>query len=159
MSVNENETTNDSNQFKRYLMMAAAGLVAVIVLPFVIGLVIALLSTNPESTAETIGVIRDVVIIIMALEAILIILALTVLILQVTRLIVMIQNEITPIVTDTKETLNTAKGTAQFVGKNVSAPLIRFQAFFAGFVVFVRELAGIRRAVRRNPREEITSGE
>jgi uncharacterized protein YoxC len=89
------------------------------------------------------------VIIILALQGIVIVVALAVLILQVARLINLLQNEVIPILENTKDTLNTAKGTVEFVSSNVTEPLLRASAFTAGLRVLFSEVGGIRRAIRR----------
>lgn len=68
--------------------------------------------------------IRDIAIIIIALQTIIIGALLAILIWQVWRLIKMIQTEIKPIIRDTQETVNTVRGTATFVSNNVVDPVI-----------------------------------
>ncbi len=149
----EEQTQKSGWDFTTYIMIAGGILAALILLVFLVGVFFAVFSNSP-ATASRIGMIRDVFIIMLVLEVILVILALVVLILQVARLIVTLQNEIKPILTDTKETVETAKGTAQFVGKNVAEPIIKTSSFMAGLAIFVREVAGIRRAIKRVERSE-----
>src|SRR5688500_456906 len=99
---------------QRIIVIAAAGLGGVIVLLFVIGLLFALFS-DVQATAPRIQIIRDVFIIIMSLEFILIIGALAVLILQVARIVNLLQSEVKPVLENAKETVNSAKGTVEFV--------------------------------------------
>ncbi len=134
---------------QRIIMVAAAALGGVIVLLFVIGLLFALFS-DVQATAPRVQIIRDVFIIIMSLEFILIIGALAILILQVARIVNLLQSEVKPVLENAKETVNTAKGTVEFVGNNVSEPVVKTSAFLAGAGVFIREAGGIRRAIRRN---------
>jgi hypothetical protein len=134
---------------QRIIVIAAAGLGGVIVLLFVIGLLFALFS-DVQATAPRIQIIRDVFIIIMSLEFILIIGALAVLILQVARIVNLLQSEVKPVLENAKETVNSAKGTVEFVGNNVSEPVVKTSAFLAGAGVFIREAGGIRRAIRQN---------
>jgi hypothetical protein len=134
---------------QRIIVIAAAGLGGVIVLLFVLGLLFALFS-DVQATAPRIQIIRDVFIIIMSLEFILIIGALAVLILQVARIVNLLQSEVKPVLENAKETVNSAKGTVEFVGNNVSEPVVKTSAFLAGAGVFIREAGGIRRAIRRN---------
>ncbi|NWG17438.1 MAG: hypothetical protein HXY41_12465 [Chloroflexi bacterium] len=138
---------------KRTVTVAAGAFGGLILLLFIIGLALAVF-TNVEATAPRIQIIRDIFIIIMALEFILIVLALAVLILQVARLINLLQNEIKPILQNTQETVSSAKGTIDFVGSNVTRPIIRAGGFLAGTSVLLRDLGGIRRAMRRNGREQ-----
>jgi hypothetical protein len=137
---------------QRIVTIAAVGLGGIIVVLFVIGLLLALFS-DAEVTAARVQVIRDVFIILMALEFILIIAALAILILQVARLINLLQNEVKPVLDNTQETITTARGTVEFVSKTVARPVIATGAFLAGANVFLREFGGIRRAVRRNTKE------
>ncbi len=140
--------------FQRYMILAAAGLGVIIILPLIIGLVFAVIA-DPEPTAIRFGMVRDIVIIILALQGVLIVVALTLLLLQVTRLIAMLQNEIKPILEDTKDTVQTAKGTAEFVGKNVTEPIVTIGAFVTGSTVFIREIFGIRRALKSSKKNNV----
>jgi hypothetical protein len=82
--------------------------------------------------------IRDIAIIIVAMQSIIIGILLAVLVWQIWRLIKMIQKEIKPIVDDTQETLGTVRGTTAFVSDNVVRPVIRARSFAAG----ARQAAG-----------------
>ncbi|PJF32478.1 MAG: hypothetical protein CUN52_01475 [Phototrophicales bacterium] len=134
--------------FFKFILYVSIPPIIIIVVLFVGGLILAL-TTDPSQTAPRIGMIRDIFIIILAFEFILVVLALVALILQVAKLIATVDDEIKPIVETTKETLETVKETAQFVGKNVTSPVISAQAFFAGLFAFIRDIGGIRRAIRR----------
>lgn len=134
--------------FDRVVKFIAGGVVALIVLIFVFGLLLALL-TNVEAIAPRIQIIRDIFIIILALQGILIVLALVVLIMQVARLVNLIQSEVMPILQNTQETVNTARGTVEFVGSNLTEPIVRAGGFLAGTRVLLREVGGIRRAIRQ----------
>lgn len=134
--------------FIKFILYISIPPILIILVLFVGGLILAL-TGDPAQTAPRIGMIRDIFIIILAFEFILVVLALVALILQVARLISTVEDEIKPIIENTKETLETAKETAQFVGKNVTSPLVGAQAFFAGLFVFLRDIGGIRRAIRK----------
>ena len=95
--------------------------------------------------------------IFLALEGILIVLALAVLIVQVARLINLLQNEVKPVLKNTQETLNTARGTVEFVSDTVTRPVVQASAFFAGASVMTRNLLGIRRALK--PRSKVVRHE
>jgi hypothetical protein len=137
----------------RVVKLAAAGIIGVILLIFLVGVILALFS-NVEQTAPRIQVIRDIFIILLALQGILIVGALAVLILQVARLINLLQNEIMPILRNTQETIDTARGTVQFVGNNLTEPVLKISGFLAALRVLIRELLGIRRAVRPSSGQE-----
>lgn len=134
--------------FDRIAKYAAGGIVGIIVAIFLLGLILAV-ATNVEATAPRVQIIRDIFIIILALQGILIVTALAILILQIARLINLIQNEVMPILKNTQDTVNTARGTVEFVGSNLTEPIVRAGGFSAGLMVFVRELGGIRRAIRK----------
>lgn len=133
--------------FENIAKIVAVAIIGVIFLIFLFGVLFALF-TDAEQTAAKIQIIRDLFIIVLSLQGILIVVALAVLILQVARLINLLQNEVMPILNNARETLNAAKGTVDFVGTNVTDPLIRVSGFLAGARVLFAELGGIRRAVR-----------
>ncbi len=135
----------------KIVIIATAVLVGLIVLIFVIALLLA--RGDTAQLGRIIEVVRDVVIIFLALEGILIILALAVLILQVARLINLVQNEVKPVLKNTQETLQSAKGTVSFVSDTVSGPLIKASAFFAGVGSLVGNVGGIRTALKKTAEE------
>jgi len=112
-------------------------------------LILALLITaiyflmRPETSAENVGRIRDVFIIVTALESLLIGAAMIVLIVQLASLINLLQNEVKPILTATSETVNNLRGTAEFLGENMIEPVIKLNGYMAG-LQRVLELMGIK---------------
>ena len=123
----------------------------IVTLSIVIGLgILALLATaiyfllRPQTDAETVGKIRDVFIIVMALESLLIGAALVVLIVQVASLVNLLQNEVRPILQATTETVNNLRGTAEFLGENVVGPVIKLNGYLAGMQRVI-ELMGLKR--------------
>jgi hypothetical protein len=135
---------------RRVAMIGAGALIGVILLVFLLGVLLA--ATNNETVSTVVRVLRDIVIILLALEGILIVLALAILILQVARLINLLQTEVKPVLDNAQETMKTAQGTIQFVSTNVAEPVIKASGFVAGASVVIRNLFGIRRAVRRSSR-------
>jgi hypothetical protein len=138
---------------QRIITIAAGVLGGIIVLLFVIGLLFALFS-DVQATAPRMQIIRDTLIIVISLEFMLIIGSLAIVILQIARLVLLLQNEVKPVLDNTKEAVNSAKGTVEFVGNNVTEPVVRVGSFLAGANVFVREVGGIRRAIRRNGKDK-----
>jgi hypothetical protein len=131
----------------RVIGIVAGVLILLVILIFLAGLGLALIG-DAQQNAPKVQIIRDIFIIILAFQSILIVGALAVLIVQVARLINMLQNEIMPILKNTQETVGTARTTVEFVGSNVVGPVIRLNAYFAAINILLRELFGIRRAVR-----------
>lgn len=76
--------------------------------------------------------IRDVFIIVVALETLVIGVALIVLIVQLAALINLLQNEVRPILQATSETVHHLRGTAEFLGENVVEPVIKLNSYLAG---------------------------
>lgn len=144
---------NDGSSFVRNMKYVVAGFAGLILVVFGVGLAFALLAP-PQATALRFGMVRDILLILLVMEGILVLIALTALVLQVARLAGMLQNEVKPILDDSKETVEIARDTAQFVGRNVTSPLVKMKAFWAGLVVFVREILGIRRAIKKRDRSE-----
>jgi hypothetical protein len=87
--------------------------------------------------------IRDVFIIVVALESLVIGVALIVLIVQLASLINLLQNEVRPILNATSETVNTLRGTVQFLGENVVEPVVKLNGYLAGLRRML-ELLGVK---------------
>ena len=99
--------------------------------------------------------LRDLSIVIVALEVIVINVMLVVLIIQLTRLMRLLRDEVLPILYSTQETVSTVRGTATFVGDRVVQPVVKISSFSAG----VRgAVASIFRGSGRNESEPVTQG-
>lgn len=133
----------------RIAMIAAAVLIGIIVLVVVVALLLA--QGDVDRIAPIIQIFRDVFIIFLALQGVMIILALTVLIAQLARLINLLQNEVKPILQNTQDTVKTASGTVRFVSQNLTGPIVKISGFMAGVSVLMREVGGLRRALRTEP--------
>lgn len=96
--------------------------------------------------------IRDIAIIIIAVQTIIIGVLLAVLIWQIWRLVKIIQTEVRPIIEDAQATVNTVRGTATFVSNNVVTPVIqtntRVTKWRATSQALMRELGFGRRRPR-----------
>ena len=64
--------------------------------------------------------------------------ALVVLIVQLASLINLLQNEVKPILIATNETVNTLRGTSEFLSENVVEPVIKLNGYLGGIVPYVR---------------------
>lgn len=114
--------------------------VGVIVLLGLLGVAIYFLLQPATPTDK----IRDVFIIVVALESLVIGVALIVLIVQLASLINLLQNEVRPILKATSDTVNNLRGTAEFLGENVVEPVIKLNGYLAGLYRML-ELMGIRK--------------
>jgi hypothetical protein len=86
-----------------------------------------------RSSADTTGRVRDIFIIVLALESLLIGAALIILVIQLAVLTNLIQNEVRPILDSTKETVSTLRGTSKFISKRAVEPIISVSSTLAGF--------------------------
>lgn len=120
-----------------------------IVIPIVIGTIILLVLLGIAiyfllQPATPTDKIRDIFIIVVALESLVIGVALIVLITQLASLINLLQNEVKPILNATNETMNTLRGTVEFLGENAVEPVIKLNGYMAGLSRML-ELMGIRK--------------
>ncbi len=99
--------------------------------------------------------IRDIAIIIIAVQSIIIGLLIGVLIWQIWRLVKILQTEIKPIIDDTQATVKTVRGTATFVSDTVVEPVIRTNRSVARWrgmaSALSSEFSNFRRSTRRRP--------
>ncbi len=138
-SRSEGDAKPVDKEQKTKLILWAVVIVAVIILAGLIYAIWYLMqSTTPTDR------IRDIFIIIVALESFVIGIALIVLILQLASLINLLQNEVHPILTATSETVNSLRGTAEFLGENVVEPVIKLNGYLAGMNRVI-ELMGIKK--------------
>jgi hypothetical protein len=107
--------------------MIVAAIVAVVLL---IGLVISIIALA-KPTTDT-GKVRDIFIIVLAVESLLLVVALVILAVQLAVLTNLIQNEVKPILASTKEAVSTVKGTSKFISDKAVAPIISVSGFMAG---------------------------
>jgi hypothetical protein len=136
----ENEPLSNTQQQRTTIVGIIIGLVVLLGI-LITGVVLLLL---PSTDISTVGRIRDIFIILMALESLLIGLVLVILIIQIARLINLLQNEIKPILDSTNETVSTLRGTTAFLSSNLVEPVIKLNESLAGLHKFI-EILGIGR--------------
>jgi len=121
-------------------------ILAVIVIGGIVAGIYFLAAASPETT----GQVRDIFIIVLALESLLIGIALIILVLQLAVFTNIIQNEVRPILESTRETVGTVKGTSQFISKRAVAPIIAVTSLLAG----IRKAFDIIGFVRKEKNKE-----
>jgi len=114
--------------------------VGVVVLLILLGVAIYFLLQPATPTDK----IRDIFIIVVALESLVIGVALIILVIQLASLINLLQNEVKPILKATTDTVNNLRGTAEFLGENVVEPVIKLNGYLAGLYRML-ELMGIKK--------------
>ncbi len=96
--------------------MTIVGVVAGVVLLLIIAGFVWMIS------AGVTGVVRDIVIILLAVEALLLVGLTLYLVVQMTLLVQMMRRELMPLVKSAQETVNSARGTTAFVGQKIVKP-------------------------------------
>ncbi len=114
---------------KRKQTWIIIGIVAGVII--IIGLLawaIVALIQHPSTAAN----LRDVFLILMAFFSLIVGVALVILLIQLAALINLLQNEVKPILDSTSETINTLKGTTEFLSENLVEPVIKLNSYVAG---------------------------
>ncbi|MBN2047509.1 MAG: hypothetical protein JW750_06690 [Anaerolineaceae bacterium] len=106
---------------------------AVIFVGLLIAGAVLLLTAKPEVAGQW----RDVFIIFIAVQMLLIGLAIVIVMIQMAIMINLLQNELRPIIQSTNETANTLRGTAEFLSKNLTEPVIKLNGYLAGMKKFM----------------------
>ena len=101
--------------------------------------------------------IRDIAIIIIAVQSIVIGGLLALLVWQIWRLVKTLQTDIKPIIQDAQATVNTVRGTATFVSDNVVEPVVKTSSKVAGFRRTVQSLTADLRPQRKPVPRRVTS--
>jgi hypothetical protein len=68
------------------------------------------------------GVVRDIIIIFLAIESVVLVGLMVALVIQMMLLVRMMRDEVRPLITSAQETINSARGTTQFVGRKIVTP-------------------------------------
>lgn len=134
-------------QFKKVIAIA-------IIVPLVVMLIITLVAViaalaDVQGVAEAVRMLRDLILVFIALELGLIFLSVAVLLVQVARLLNVLTEEVQPLLETTQETVQTAQNTVQFAGRNVLNPVIDMASSAAAISVLFSGLFGLRRAYTR----------
>jgi hypothetical protein len=82
--------------------------------------------------------LRDVAIILLAVETIIVQVILILLLLEIKSLSKMLRDNIYPILQSADETVRTVRGTSTFVSDNVVSPVVRISSFTAGVTEALR---------------------
>lgn len=139
----DNGVDNPSNPTRNILI----GLVVTIALLTLVLIGIAVfLILNAASAGPAVKVIRDFTVILLAFAMILIFTAITVLAMQIARFVNLMTNEVQPILTSASDTVNTVKGTAEFLSKHVTEPVITTSSAIGGIARVVGDVDTLRKA-------------
>jgi hypothetical protein len=117
------EIKSSNNKLALYLIIGGVVILAAIILG-------AVLLSGMDANGT--GKVRDIFLIFMSVEFLVVGVALVVLIVQLASLINLLNNEVRPILKSTTETVNTLKGTTQFLSDNMVEPVIKLNEYLAG---------------------------
>ena len=131
MPPEEEETVNRAALRKQRWIMAGIIVAVILILAGIVVAVIAL--TKYPAVATN---VRDIFIIFMAFESLVIGAALAVLVIQIASLSNLLQNEVKPILQSTSDTVNTLRGTTEFLSENLVEPVIKLNSYLAGLRKF-----------------------
>lgn len=106
-------------------------IISVVSVILLVGIVVGLIFLLDADNEQMVSQVRDVFIIIMALETLVVGVALIILVVQLALLTNLIQNEVKPILDNTNETVNHLKGTVRFLGNNLTEPVIKLNQSIA----------------------------
>ncbi len=148
----EGSSTRSGRSISLIFKLSAAILILLILALLAFALVVAL--TAAETWAPLVQIFRDVLIIIVVVEAVLIVTAFAILLLQAAGFIIMLKTEIKPILDNARETTRLTKATAEFVSQNSLDPLIQIKSFITGLLSFLREIIRIRALLQTDRAED-----
>ncbi|HSN94864.1 MAG TPA: hypothetical protein VLR89_07370 [Anaerolineaceae bacterium] len=127
MTAEIKEKSEAGSQQEKQKSYRTFAIILGILLLLVIAGVVFLATQSPTVTQH----VRDIFIILLALQMFVIGVALIVLIIQLATLTNLLQNEVRPILHSTSDTVNTLKGTVQFLSDNMTEPVIKLNSSIA----------------------------
>lgn len=104
------------------------------------------LANNAQTAAPGVQIVRDLLIIIVAIELFVIGVAITVFLVQVACLVNLIKNEVEPLISATSDTVNTVRGTAHFLSKNLVEPVVSMNSAIQGLAKVAGDVEALRKA-------------
>jgi len=104
----------------------------IVIAILVVGLTIAGIIVLSQQPQEVTSKVRDIFIILLAVEMFVVGVALIILVIQLASLSNLLQNEVKPILDSTTATVNDLKGTVKFLSDNVTEPVIKLYQSLAG---------------------------
>lgn len=141
------EAEDDGRGWMFYAVAGVVGTMAACLLIFGLAVVVGVLSRDTAAMANFVAVSRDLLVILLVLQGLVIGVGLLVVIFQVACLLNILQNEIEPVVDGLQETSQTARGTATFISRHVTEPVIKGYAMWRGASRFASEVSGVQELI------------
>jgi hypothetical protein len=142
--VSAEPQSNGEDQAQGIIIGIGIGVGVVTIALIVIAVVLAI---NAPGSIPVVQIIRDLAVIVLAVELIIVVTALIVLSVQVARFVNLLNNEFKPIIHSTTDTINTVRGTAHFISKNLTEPVMSANSTLRGVSKALRDANAIRKAV------------
>ena len=95
------------------------------------------------------GTIRDVAIVLLAIESLVIGVLLALMLVQISKLVKMLREEVSPMLDSASETVDTVQGTVNFVSQNVVSPVIKVKSYTSGIQQGLRSFFVIGRRIQK----------
>ncbi|CAG0935662.1 hypothetical protein TFLX_04510 [Thermoflexales bacterium] len=124
--------TKTESQMRRRMTLIGVG-IAVIVILIIAGFIAMI-------AGGIIDEVRDIVIVLLAVESLLIGGATLFLLYQLIKLITLLRNELIPLIRSAQETVNSARGTTTYVGRKIVEPTAKAAATAVRLQTMVRVL-------------------
>lgn len=137
----EDSTSSKDPKNKRGIRIWMIVTAAVVLFALIATGIFFLFKVPPAVTTQ----IRDVFIIFMALAFMVLGVALVILIFQLAKLVNLLQNEVKPILEASSDTINTLKGTTEFLSENLVNPVIKLNSYMAG----VKKILDLMKIIHR----------
>lgn len=129
----KDKTSKSTIEKKRTFLLIIFIIIGLLV---VAGIVLGIVFLLRQGEIAT-GKVRDIFIILMAMEMFIVGIAIVILTIQLASLVNLLKNEVRPIINNTGETINTLKGTVQFLSENFTEPVIKVNSTVAaGIKIF-----------------------
>jgi hypothetical protein len=125
--------------------------VAVFALGLMLSLGVALLTGDSDNVANLVAIVRDLFIILLAMQGMIIGIAIVIVLLQIAATVNVIQTEVDPILRSLQETAATVKGTSEFLSENLTTPVIESKAWIVGAATLLREVMRRRQSPPPSP--------
>jgi ribosomal protein L35 len=137
------ESAESERGWMFYAVMGIGGTMLICLVLFALAVIAGLASKSSETVVQVVSITRDLLLMLMVLQGMLLGLALLIVVFQVARFLNVLQTEIDPVVETAQDTLQTLQGTAEFVSKHVTEPIIKTQRSVAQARRFTQEASGI----------------
>ncbi len=141
------DTPNSQQEESNGVNSAVIGsIILLITLGLALVVAAVLLAFNAETVAPGVEIIRDLMIIVLALLLALVGTAIVVLLIQIARLVNLLNNEVQPLIKAASDTVNTVRGTATFLSNNLVEPVMAVNSAVKGMTRMAQDADAIRQA-------------